>query len=164
MNRGRVIALLITASVLVLAQGPAVSSHKWADHDPIASFTGANTPRAVIVAYFTASKNGDAARASSLIDYDEWARRKGLEGERAKQWGAEHRAALEQGYRLEKAAGSTKEFEIVKATVERDTAVFEITQERADGVHWWEVAVALRGGRWAIVDFDLKSVRRQPGG
>ncbi len=164
MNRGLVIALLITASVLALAQGPAISSHKWAEQDPVAPFTGANTPRAVVVAYFTASKNGDAARASSLIDYDEWARRRGLAGDRAKQFGPLHRAALKEGYRVQKAAGSTKEFEIVKAAIERDTAVFEITQERADGVHWWEVTLALRGGRWAIVDFALKSVGQRPGG
>jgi len=151
MNRGLVIALLITASVLALAQGPAISSHKWAEQDPVAPF-------------ITASKNGDAARASSLIDYDEWARRRGLAGDRAKQFGPLHRAALKEGYRVQKAAGSTKEFEIVKAAIERDTAVFEITQERADGVHWWEVTLALRGGRWAIVDFALKSVGQRPGG
>lgn len=164
MNRGRVIALLITASVLALARGPAVCSHKWAEHDPIAPFTRGNTPRAVVVAYFTASKDGDAARASSLIDYNEWARRRGLEGERAKEFGALHRAALEEAYRLQKAAGATKEFEIVKETVERETAVFEITQERSDGVHLYEVTLALRGGRWAIVDFALKTVGQRLGG
>jgi hypothetical protein len=163
MSRGLPAAFLVAAFALLLAQRPAVSSHKGIDHDPVAPFTGANTPRAVIVEYFTASKNGDAARASSLIDYDEWGRRRGLEGERARQWHAEHRAALDQDYRLERAAGSTKEFEIIKETVERETAVFEITQERADGLYWWDVTVALKRGRWAIVDFRLSSVRRQGG-
>ena len=160
MNRAFPVAVLVVASALVFVPGRALSSPEVAERDPTAPFKTAPDARAVVIEYFTASKNADAARASSLIDYAEWAKERGLDGARAKQWAREHRTALVEDYRKEKAAGSTKEFRIVKAAVRDDSAVFEVTQDRAQGTCRWEVKLTVKRGRWVIISFRLLGIER----
>jgi len=138
---------------LVLGLGWALPCPEFAARDPIEPLKIALSPKAVVVEYFTASKNGDADRAASLIDYIEWGREMGLDEKTAERFGREHRDALAEGYLKDKAAGSTKDFRILKSTVLKDEAVFEVTQDKVGGVLLWEVKVKFKEGRWAIVGF-----------
>jgi hypothetical protein len=156
MNRASLIAVLLVAFA-----PPAGSRPELPPHDPTAAFRAAATAYAAVVEYFTASKNSDAARASSLIDYEEWAKEMGLDDDQARQWALEHRLDLEDSYRAHKAAGSTKEFEIVKADLLGERAVFEVTQDRVEGVYRWEVKLRFKQGRWVFIGFRLLSVAQQ---
>jgi len=141
--------------------GVASSCPEFPQRDPTAAFRAAGTAHAAVIEYFTASKNADAKRASALIDYVEWAREMGLDEEDAADWARDHHLDLEGSYLREKAAGSTKEFEIVKSNVLGERAVFEVTQERATGLYLWEVKLKFKQGRWVFVGFRLLSVARR---
>ena len=163
MNRASrtVLSALSTFALLcVLAPVCAHCCPELPGRDLTASFGLGLTARLVVVEYFTASKNADAKRAASLIDYEEWAKELGLDEERAKEWALDHRTSLVDDYRREKAAGSTKEFKIIKATVLDKRAVFEVTQDRTTGVYRWQVKLVLKRGRWAITGFRLVGVER----
>jgi hypothetical protein len=160
MNQASSVAVLTLVWALSFAPVCGHACPELAERDPLAPFRVAPGARAVIVEYFTASKTADAARAADLIDYETWAGETGLEGERAKEWAQEHRAELEADYRREKAAGSSKEFRIIKESVEEGRAVFEVTQERATGLFRWEVRVGLKRGRWLLTGFDLVGIER----
>ena len=151
MNRALVIALCTFAlsSAAVPLRSP--SCPELPARDLTASLGLGLSARLVVVEYFTASKNADAKRASSLIDYEEWAKEMGLDGERAKEWALDHRTSLVDDYQRQKALGSTKEFK---------RAVFEVTQDRTAGVYLWQVTLILKHGRWAITGFRLVSVER----
>jgi hypothetical protein len=151
------------AAVSLLVVNGAWASPVVTERDLLEPFRVNATARDVVVEYFTASKNANAARASSLIDYDEWAKAMGLEGEDAKERAKRHREELVTEYRAEKTLGSTKAFKIVKENVEGQRATFEVTQDRIAGVYTWEVQLLYKNGRWVIVSFVLKSIARQPG-
>jgi hypothetical protein len=153
MNRASLIAVLLAA----LAPG-AAACPELPHQDPTAAFRATESANAAVVEYFSASKNADAARASSLIDYPEWAKEMGLDDNAAKRWALAHRLDLEDSYREEKEAGSTKAFKIVKGDVLGESAVFDVTQERADGVYLWEVKLRFKHGRWVFVGFRLLSI------
>jgi hypothetical protein len=155
MNRASLIAILVAALAPT-----AVSCPELPPHDPTAAFRATETAYATVVEYFTASKNADAKRASSLIDYEEWGKQLGLDDDAAKEWALSHGLDLEESYRQEKAAGSTKVFKIVKGDVLGERAVFQVTQERAGGVYLWEVTLRLKHGRWAFIGFRLLSVEQ----
>jgi hypothetical protein len=156
MNRAPLIAMLLAA----LAPR-AFSCPELPAHDPAAAFRGADSANAAVVEYFTASKDADAAHASSLIDYVEWAKEMGLDDKAAMRWAVTHRLDLADSYRQEQELGSTKAFKIIKGDVLGERAVFDVTQERADGVYLWEVKLTFKHGRWVFVGFRLLSVAQQ---
>jgi hypothetical protein len=160
MNRASsfVVVLLISVSAFTPLRGRACP--ELAERDPLAPFRVGPGARAAVVEYFTASKNADAARAAGLIDYEEWAADLGLDDELAKRWAKEHRDDLEADYLREKAAGSSKKFQIMKESLHEGRAVFEVTQERADGLFRWEVKVGSKRGRWMLTGFRLVSIER----
>ncbi len=160
MNRAPLIALCTFALSSAVVPVHAPSCPELPARDLTASLGMGLSARLVVVEYFTASKNADAKRASSLIDYEEWAKEMGFDGERAKEWALDHRTSLVDDYQRQKALGSTKEFKIIKATVVDKRAVFEVTQDRAAGVYLWQVKLILKHGRWAITGFRLVSVER----
>jgi hypothetical protein len=160
MDRASSFAALILACVSALTPVCGRACPKLLERDPLAPFRVGPGARVVVVEYFTASKNADAARAGQLIDYEEWAGELGLEGELAKRWAKAHRADLEADYLREKAAGSSKKFQIMKESLHEGTAVFEVTQERADGLYRWEVKAGLKHGRWMLTGFRLVSIER----
>ena len=160
MNRVPTTALLVLALLCALAPVCAHCCPELPGRDLTASFGLGLTARLVVVEYFTASKNADAKRASSLIDYEEWAKDQGLDEERAKEWALDHSTSLVDDYQREKAIGSTKEFKIIKGTVLDKGAMFEVTQDRTTGVYRWQVKLVLKRGRWAITGFRLVGVER----
>lgn len=158
----RVFPALLSTFALLCALTPVCARccPELPGRDLTASFGLGLTARLLVVEYFTASKNADAKRAASLIDYEEWAKELGLDEERAKEWTLNHRTSLVDDYQREKAAGSTKEFKIIKATVLDKRAVFEVTQDRTTGVYRWQVKLILKQGQWAITGFRLVGVER----
>ena len=160
MNRSCFTAFLVVGWALVLGPGRAVPCPELPTGGSMAPLKIALSAESVVVEYFTASKNGDADHASSLIDYVEWAREMGLDEKAGERFARSHRDALAEGYLKDKAAGSTKAFTILKATVLDGQAVFEVTQAKAGGVLWWEVRVKRKEGRWAIVGFRTIKRRR----
>ena len=119
--------------------------------------------KTVLISYFEASKKGDAKTASSLIDYDEWAKDMNLQGDEKKQWIDMHKGTLQQDYDMEKKEGSTKEFKILSAETQDNEAVFKVSQERTSGKYIWEVRLirkhegqGIAGGRWRIKGFYPK--------
>jgi phage terminase Nu1 subunit (DNA packaging protein) len=156
----RLVQALFAVSASVMLAADARGAPMLPERDPLAPFRGAATAREVLVQYFTASKDNDAAAAARLIDYEEWTKSLGLEGDEAKAWAKEHRAELEAGYRKDEAEGSTKEFRIVKEKHEETRAVFEVTQVRAAGTYLWEVTLVEKHGRWAISGFRLLRISR----
>jgi hypothetical protein len=149
------------AILLVAFATPGASCPEPPAHDPTAAFRAGEAAYAAVVEYFTASKNANAARASSLIDYEEWGKEMGLDDDTAREWALRHSLDLDDSYRQEKAAGSTKVFKIVKGDVLGERGVFDVTQERADGVYLWEVKLRFKRGRWVFVGFRLLSVAQQ---
>ncbi|MBN1919087.1 MAG: hypothetical protein JW889_14370 [Verrucomicrobia bacterium] len=147
--------LVVVAALSDVWASPVVS-----ERDPLEPFRRDQDARAVLIEYFTASKNGDAARASGLIDYEEWAKALGLDGDKAKEWAQMHRRNLVVEYGAEKAAGSTKVFKVLKETMKDRHAVFEVTQGRVDGIYLWQVELLYKNGRWAIVGYRLLDIDR----
>jgi len=160
MHGALVITRFAIALAVALVPGTAAPSPMLPERDPTLPFKAALNVRAVVIAYFTASKNGDAKRAASLIDYDQLAKSAGRRGEAAKEWALDHQASLAQSYRAEKAAGSTKDFKIIKSKVLGDRAVFEVTQARAKGVYRWQVTLKRKHGQWACTGFLLLNIGR----
>jgi hypothetical protein len=158
----RVFPTVLSAFALLCALAPVCAQccPELPGRDLTASFGPGLTARLVVVEYFTASKNADAKRAASLVDYEEWAKELGLDEERAKEWALNHRMSLVDDYQRQKAIGSTKEFKIIKATVLDKRAVFEVTQDRTTGVYRWQVKLVLKRGGWAITGFRLVGVER----
>jgi hypothetical protein len=149
----RLVQILLLVSALVAL--PAGGAPVYPERDPLAPFRGSFSAREVLVEYFTASKNNDARTAASLIDYDEWAKARGLEGDEAKAWAKEHQAELAAGYAKDKAAGLVKEFRVVKETDDGERAVFEVEQERAGMTNLWQVTLVKKEGRWVVAGFRL---------
>jgi len=147
----RIVSLVALASAF--AAGDASSCPRLVEREAVARFLHELAAHALVVEYMTASKNGEAERASSLIDYEEWAKEMRMNEERAKAWAQNHRKSLAEAYRQHKAEGSTKVFGLVRATVLDETAVFEVTQERVGGVLLWEIKLKFKEGRWVIVGF-----------
>jgi hypothetical protein len=118
-----------------------------------------------LIKYFEASKNGDAKTASSLIDYDEWAKDMNLQGDSKKQWIDMHKGSLQEDYDMQKTDGSTKEYKILSSELKGDEAIFKVSQQRAAGVYVWEVRLVRKqvgeintSRRWRIKGFYLKEV------
>jgi hypothetical protein len=122
-----------------------------------------------LVKYFEASKKGDAKMASSLIDYDEWAKEMNLQGEAKKQWIEMHKGSLQEDYDMQKNDGSTKEYKILSSELKDKEAVFKVSQQRASGVYIWEVKLFRKQAEgkgapsWRIKGFYLKGVEGQGG-
>ena len=154
------LSVLVAVSLVFLFAQAAWPSPVVSERDPLEPFRRDQDARDVVTEYFTASKNGDAKRAASLIDYEEWAKELGYGEKEGRLRAKEHREDLVVEYRQEKAAGSTKVFKVLKETVQDDRAVFEVTQDRADGVYTWEIRLLYKTGRWAIVRFRLLSIER----
>jgi len=160
MINARFVQILLVVPALAAVVAGAGGAPMLPERDPIAPFRVPASARGVVVRYFEASKNNDAATASNLIDYDEWAKSRGLEGDDAKAWAKEHRADLAAGYAKDKAEGVGKEFRIVKETYEGKRAVFEVTQERAGMTNLWQVTLVKKGGGWVVAGFRLLRISR----
>jgi hypothetical protein len=160
MNARLVQTLLVVSAVLVL---PAGGAPVYTERDPLAPFRGSFSAREVLVEYFTASKNNDARTAASLIDYDEWAKARGLKGDDAKAWAKEHQAELAASYAQDKAAGVSKDFRVVKETKDGERAVFEVEQERTGMTNLWQVTLVKKEGRWVVAGFRLLRITPRAG-
>jgi len=120
--------------------------------------------RAVLISYFEASKKGDAKTASSLIDYEEWAKDMNLQDDAKKRWIEMHKGSLQEDYDMQKKDGSSKEYKILSSEEKGNEAIFKVSQERAMGKYIWEIRIIRKsplqigGSKWRIKGFYLKGV------
>lgn len=156
----RLVQMLLAGVALAIVVAGAVGAPMLPERDPLAPFRRPTTARGTVIRYFEASRNNDSLIAASLIDYDEWAKSRDLEGAEAEAWAAEHRAELAAGYAKDRAEGIDKAFRITKETYEGTRAIFEVEQARGDVTNLWQVSLVDKGGCWSMAGFRLLRITR----